>query len=54
MKLVVLGRESLDELEQLVVDKFSAVTNKDVAPPDFEGKPYTDSELQVIVFFSEN
>ena len=47
MKLVVLGRESLDQLQEWVVDKFSAVKNKDVNPPNFEGKPYTEKELQV-------
>jgi insulysin len=47
MKLVVLGRESLDQLEQWVVDKFAAVKNKDLMPPDFEGKPFTVKELQV-------
>ena len=47
MKLVVLGRESLDQLQEWVVDKFSAVKNKEVTPPNFEGKPYTEKELQV-------
>jgi insulysin len=51
MKLVVLGRESLDQLEQWVVDKFSAVKNKNLKAPNFEGKPFTDKELQVIHYF---
>lgn len=47
MKLVVLGRESLDQMEQWVIDKFSSVKNQDLNPPDFEGAPYTEKELQV-------
>jgi insulysin len=52
MKLVVLGRDSLDQLEQWVVDKFSAVKNKELKPPTFEGKPYTEKELQVLELMS--
>lgn len=47
MKLVVLGREPLDQLQEWVVDKFRAVKDKNLKPPDFEGKPYTEKELQV-------
>jgi len=47
MKLVVLGREPLDQLQEWVVDKFSAIKNKELKPPDFDGKPYTEKELQV-------
>jgi insulysin len=47
MRLVVLGRESLDELQQWVVQKFSDVPDKNLLPPDFEGTPYTDKEMQV-------
>jgi insulysin len=47
MKLVVLGRESLDQLEHWVVEKFAAVKNKDLKAPDFEGKPFTEKELLV-------
>jgi insulysin len=50
MKLVVLGREPLDQLEQWVVEKFAAVKNKDLKAPDFEGKPFTEKELQAITF----
>lgn len=49
MKLVVLGREPLDQLEQWVVDKFTGVKNKSLAPPDFKGSPYTEKELQVVL-----
>jgi insulysin len=47
MKLVILGREPLDELEAWVVQKFSAIKNKNLSPPDFDGKPYTQNEVQV-------
>jgi insulysin len=54
MKLVVLGREPLAQLEEWVIDKFSAVVNKNVNPPDFEGEPYTEKELQVLPSFLLN
>ena len=48
MKLVVLGREPLEQLEQWVVDKFAGVKNKDLKPPNFEGTPFTEKELLVL------
>ena len=47
MKLVVLGKESLDQLSQWVIEKFSAVKNKNIPIPTFEGHPLTDNELMV-------
>jgi insulysin len=47
MKLVVLGRESLDTLQEWVQDLFSAVRNKDYPDPKFEGQPLTEKELLV-------
>jgi insulysin len=45
MKLAVLGRESLDELEALVACKFGEIPNSNIAPPSFESlEPFT-SEL---------
>lgn len=41
MRLVVLGRESLDELELLVTSRFSAVKNMDVHIPITPGHPLT-------------
>ena len=38
MKLVLLGRNSLDELESMAVSKFSEVKNKQIGPPEFEGE----------------
>lgn len=46
MKLVVLGRESLDELESWVVELFSGVRNKDLRQPRWdEEQPLTDDQL---------
>ncbi|CEH18771.1 related to ste23-metalloprotease involved in a-factor processing [Ceraceosorus bombacis] len=51
MRLVVLGRESLDQLTHWVVDKFSGVRNKGVAAPTFPGSPLGAEQLQTQVFF---
>ena len=37
-KLVVLGRESLDELQQMVQELFSAVENRHLPVPSFSGE----------------
>ncbi len=37
-KLVVLGRESLDELQQMVQEMFSAVENRHLPVPSFSGE----------------
>jgi len=52
MRLVVLGRESLDQLQHWVVEKFSEVPNKKIPPPEFEGTPYTKNEMQVLTLHS--
>ncbi len=44
MSLVVLGKESLDELQEYVVRMFSAVRNKDVSFPDWKTLPWTDEQ----------
>ncbi|KAJ3134921.1 Insulinase (Peptidase M16) [Geranomyces variabilis] len=44
MKLVLLGKESLDELQELAVSKFSAVKNKNISVPSFPGHPLTAAE----------
>ena len=41
MKLVVLGREGLDELESWVRELFSGIVNKEVAPPAFPASPFS-------------
>ncbi|CAB4064603.1 IDE [Lepeophtheirus salmonis] len=43
MSLAVLGSESLDELEKIVVDKFSAVPKKGIKPPFWSEHPIEES-----------
>lgn len=51
MRLVVLGRESLDELESWVGDLFSDVQNKDLPQNRWDGvQPYSDKEVLTQVF----
>jgi insulysin len=45
MKLVVLGKESIDELEKLVETYFSPIENKNISTPVFPGKPYGPEQL---------
>ncbi len=49
MRLAVLGRESLDELEQLVVPMFSAVPDHEVQPEYFEQPLFTKESLPMMV-----
>lgn len=51
MKLVVLGRESLDELEAWVGDLFDGVQNKDLPKLRWDGpQPYSEKEYLTQVF----
>ena len=51
MKLVVLGRESLDELESWVEELFLPVVNKNLPRCRWDGiSPFTENELNTIVF----
>lgn len=51
MKLVVLGREPLDELESWVGDLFSDVQNKDLPQNRWDDvQPYSDKEVLTQVF----
>ena len=51
MKLVVLGKESLDELEGWVGDLFAEVQNKDLSRNRWDdAAPYSDKELMTQVF----
>ena len=45
MKLAVLGKESLDDLEAMVTEIFSAVPDKGIKAPEFPGTPYTSDLL---------
>ena len=50
MRLVVLGREGLDELQAAVeAAGFGAIHNDDVAVPAFDGEPYGVGQLQTEV-----
>ncbi|KAK0522926.1 metalloprotease [Tilletia horrida] len=51
MKLVILGRDSLDQLTSWAVDKFSGVPNRSIAPPSFPFSPLGDSQLKTQVFY---
>jgi insulysin len=51
MKLVVLGRESLDELESWVVELFSEVKNKNLPENRWDGpRPLSEKELSTEIF----
>ena len=52
MKLVVLGREPLDELEQWVDELFTGVKNKDLPENRWNGpeQPFTQAELSTKIF----
>jgi len=45
MKLVILGKESLSELESLCVEYFSGIANYDIAAPVFPGEPFGPTQL---------
>ncbi|XP_036670582.3 insulin-degrading enzyme isoform X1 [Drosophila suzukii] len=42
MCLAIIGKESLDELEGMVLEKFSEIENKNVAVPDWPRHPYAE------------
>lgn len=50
MKLVVLGREDLDQLTSWVIEKFSGVRNTGREPPQFDRSPLTTQQLQKQIF----
>ena len=51
MKLVVLGRESLDELQSWVEELFSPIANKNLPRYRWSGaSPFTENELKTVVF----
>ncbi|XP_033632870.1 insulin-degrading enzyme-like [Asterias rubens] len=47
MGLAVLGRESLDDLAEMVVPLFSEVENKKVTPPEWPQHPFTEDQMKV-------
>jgi insulysin len=50
MKLVVLGREDLDTLQNWVEELFEGVQNKNLPDPKFEGQPLTEEHLMTQIF----
>lgn len=42
--------ESLDQLQEWVIELFSDIRNKELPVPAFEGSPLTSNELLVSVF----
>jgi insulysin len=50
MKLVVLGRESLDTLEAWVEDIFAEVPNKNLSQSRWDMPVYTENELLTQTF----
>ncbi|VDQ14087.1 unnamed protein product [Trichobilharzia regenti] len=47
MGLVVLGKESLDDLEKLVEKKFSEVVDRNVTPQSWNETPWPETCLKV-------
>lgn len=45
MCLAVLGKESLDELEGMIIEKFSPIANKSVKAEVYDSKPYLNERL---------
>ncbi|XP_055592583.1 insulin-degrading enzyme [Uranotaenia lowii] len=45
MSLAVFGKESLDELEEMVVKMFSQIENKNVTSPRWKDMPFSEKQL---------
>lgn len=58
MSLAVFGKESLDELEAMVVGMFSEIENKNVTSPQWKDLPYSEDQLatktKVCEMFNKN
>lgn len=50
MKLVILGKQPIAQLEQWAREKFSSIPNKDVSIPIFPGHPLSNDVLQKLIF----
>ncbi|PIA16735.1 STE23-like protein [Coemansia reversa NRRL 1564] len=50
MRLVVVGRDSLDQLAEWVVNKFSHIKSKGLTKPLFEGHPLTSNEMGKLIW----
>ncbi|RUS68868.1 hypothetical protein EGW08_023369 [Elysia chlorotica] len=49
MGMCVVGRESLDELQSMVVPLVEGIVNKNVQVPSWDSSPYSENELQITV-----
>lgn len=49
MKLVVYGREHLDQLEVMIRDKFSKILNRQAKVPSWDGMPWTTEHFKQFV-----
>ncbi|KAJ2557636.1 metalloprotease [Coemansia sp. RSA 1933] len=49
MKLVVVGRDSLDQMTEWIVSKFSPILSKGLTKPLFKGHPMTPNETEKLV-----
>ncbi|XP_019877386.1 insulin-degrading enzyme isoform X4 [Aethina tumida] len=52
MCLAVLGKESLDELEEMVTELFATVEDKNVTAPRWEEHPFDDEHFKTLVYIS--
>jgi insulysin len=50
MSLAVFGKESLDDLEKMVVSLFSGIENKNIISPKWTDFPFPDDKLRTKVF----
>lgn len=50
MGLAVMGKESLDELESMVLGLFEAVENRDVSIPSWPEHPYPKEDNRIITY----
>ncbi|KAJ2657298.1 metalloprotease [Coemansia sp. RSA 1199] len=50
MRLVVVGRDSLDQLTEWVVSKFSGIQSKGLTKPLFKGHPLTAREMGQMIY----
>lgn len=49
MKLVVYGKDTLDELQKMVISKFSAVPNHDLQVPSWPGRPLDERHFRKVI-----
>ncbi|XP_018331415.1 insulin-degrading enzyme [Agrilus planipennis] len=50
MALAVLGKESLDDLEAIVLELFSNIQNKDIEAPRWSDHPFSDEQLRTCTY----